>query len=90
MLINSHSKLINVHTIVLDDNEIERVLDNVDDFLETLSGLLSQKKEPPADGQKSKRKRRTASETVICEWCDHAFRARGLAIHQRTCPQRPA
>jgi len=101
VLINTHSKTINVHTLVLDDNEIERILDDGDAFRDTLNELLMKKKSATPKLQRKPKRRARAKKSKQtgglgiahrqpCEWCGRLIAQGFMEKHQRACPQRPA
>lgn len=68
MITNTRTKTIKIHTLVIDDTEIERYLDEPDQLMDILSKLLTARPQPDGDGrgdgrQKSAEKkiRRTGS-----------------------------
>ena len=96
MIISSHSKSINVHTLLLADPEIESILDDPEWFLDRLRLLLNHTAARPVVKPQTKKKerkpytRKTGQTLVKCEWCGREMAPQGMGRHKRACPQRPA
>jgi len=104
MFISSHPKTINVHTLSLDDMDIERILDDPEPFVDQLRNLLKKNPAPP-DGDTPHRKRvsrspeqarpaRTAKSPKRpiakepCQYCDRLIGHYWLKHHESKCPKR--
>ena len=87
MNIMTHEKTIKIHTLQLDDNEIDRFLDKPDELEELLRDLLVSK---PTGQEKNTSKVRKASTRVHCQYCDRLVSSRQITNHENKCPSRTA
>jgi len=81
------TKTIKVHTLRLDDTEIERYMDDPDAWRDVLSTLLTSKPAPNSHTPPQKKERRKKSaagvkETIDCPKCGTPVKPRGLLVHQ--------
>jgi hypothetical protein len=87
MNILTHTKQIKVHTIQIDDSEIERFMDDHEEWIDLLSTLLIAKPAVDGNGSAPSTKKRKAAKknsgTMTCPKCGMEVKPRGLLIHQR-------
>ncbi len=100
MNILTHTKQIKVHTLQLDDTEVEHYMDDPDAWRDLLSTLLTSKPAPNGEDERprkkiARRKPRAThpeklGETTACPKCGKIVKTRGLLIHQRGAQCRAA
>ncbi len=86
MITNTHEKKIKVHTIVIDDTEIERYLDDPASLIDALRALLIAKPQPdghPVQPARRTSRRLAAEEKIPCPKCGMPVKPRGMLVHQR-------
>jgi hypothetical protein len=81
------TKTIKVHTLRIDDSEIERYMNDRDAWVDVLSTLLTAKPEPNGHTPPKKKRRHTKraagdEDTIDCPKCGMQVKPRGLLIHQ--------
>lgn len=101
---NTRTKTIKVHTLVIDDTEIEAWLNDPDPLIDALRTLLIAKAPPTGNGhgdapatatRRSKTPnaavgaRRKSSGKVPCPYCARQVSVRQIGNHKNKCPQRP-
>ena len=90
-------KKIKSHTLQLDDTEVERYLNNTEEWIDVLHSLLTAKPIVEGNGQhapaKSRGKRHHKTngpgKIISCPKCGQLVKTRGLLIHQRGSKCRP-
>lgn len=92
---NTRTKIIKVHTIVIDDTEIEAYLNDPDPLIDALRDLLVAKAPPNGNGHGDapatatrRPKKRAASGKVPCPYCDRPISTRQIGRHKSKCPKR--
>lgn len=93
---NTRTKTIKVHTLVIDDTEIEAWLNDPDPLIDALRTLLIAKAPPtgnghgdaPATATRRPKKYKTSGK-VPCPYCAHQVSVRQIGNHKNKCPQRP-
>ncbi len=94
MITNTHTKTIKVHTLVVDDTEIEHYQKNPDEWIDLLSTLLTAQPQPNGNGEKpmqkkSRRARPAKADMINCPKCGMLVKQRGLLVHQHGSKCRP-
>jgi len=92
MFTTTHEKKIKVHTIQIDDTEVLRYQQNLEDWIELLDSLLIAEPTSNGDGPAPTRRAKTKSnrakkgsestERIPCPKCGMLVKPRGLMIHQ--------
>lgn len=94
MNIASHEKVIKVHTLSIDDTEIERLLADPTELTDLLSQLLSTPIAPtngdrPKHARPARRSAKHKRPRVACQYCGRSIDQGWLERHEARCPQRP-
>jgi hypothetical protein len=91
MNVMTHTKTVKVHTLQINDFEVERFLDQPDELTDLLRDLLVSKPttSESAAEEKTKHRRRPAAK-VACPFCGRQISQRQIGNHENKCPQNPA
>lgn len=92
MYISTHEKKIKVHTLVLDDSEVDHYLEDPEALTNLLHDLLVRQPESNGVAPKKKSKKRSApsaEELIECPKCGMLVKPRGLLLHQRGSKCKP-
>jgi hypothetical protein len=95
MNVMTHEKKIKVHTLQLDDHEVERFLDNPEELTDLLRDLLVSKPTGDDNGDRPSRKkvarkpRAIAGAIIPCKFCGREISYRQIKRHENTCTQNP-
>lgn len=84
MNVSTHVKQVKVHTLMVDDAEIEAHLDDPDYWPDTMRDLLLRKVEPAKQLKRTKKRDALTPQEneIACPKCGMPVTARGLAKHQ--------
>lgn len=98
---NTRTKIIKVHTLVIDDTEIEAFLTDPDPLIDALRDLLVAKAPPNGNGHapspvgegrgegKPRKKKLLAKSAVVnCKYCARLISTRQIGRHENKCPKR--
>ena len=89
MNVMTHEKKIKVHTLQIDDREVERFLDNPDELTDLLRDLLVSKPTGESAAEEKTKHRRRPAAKVACQFCGRQISQRQIGNHENKCPQNP-